>query len=301
MFSGNRYALYAFTALPDFFARSFAITFLPPHPPVQVTRQPRAIGSARVSSKLYGQASVLDGLHQAGALKLAFPRGRDGVEAIAINTAGGITGGDRFNLQARAGAGTKLCITTQAAERAYRAQSGEVAQVETRLIADAASLLHWLPQEMILFDGCALNRSLHIDLARDARLLMVEPVVFGRTAMGESLNAIRFVDRIEVTRAGLPLYLDATRLLGNATAHLARPAIANGARAMASLLYVAPDAAARLAQIRQNLPATAGASLLAPGVLVARLLGKDSFTLRKYLVPILDCLSNQTLPASWRL
>ncbi|MCB2133095.1 MAG: urease accessory protein UreD, partial [Rhodobacteraceae bacterium] len=128
----------------------------------------------------------LQGLRQAGSLKLLFPRpvGR-GIEVVAVNTAGGITGGDRFGIRAEAGAGTLLTVTTQAAERAYRAQQDEVAAVENRVIAEAGAEVRWLPQETILFDRCALRRRLRIDLAPDARLLAAEPLIFGRAAMGE--------------------------------------------------------------------------------------------------------------------
>ncbi len=119
--------------------------------------------------------------------------------------------------------------------------------------------------------------------------------------MGEALNEVAFEDRIRISRNGKPLYLDGMSLQGGATAHLARPAIANGAGAMASLVYAASDAATYLNQVRARLPETAGASLLAPDILVMRLLARDGFEMRRSLIPILDLLSQNTLPTSWRL
>jgi urease accessory protein len=242
-------------------------------------------------------------LRQSGSCKLVFPRThRPDVEAILVNTAGGVTGGDRFDIAADVGTGATLTMTTQAAERAYRAQISEVGRIITRLNVETGARLHWLPQEMILFDHCALRRSLSISLAPGARLLMVEPLVFGRTAMQERLTNIRFQDRILVTRNAHPLYRDGMDLHGNVAAHLARAAIANGAGAMASLVFVAPEASAELPRIRAMLPPkTAGASLIADDVLVMRLLAPDSFELRKHLIPMLDHLSQNTLPMSWSL
>lgn len=244
----------------------------------------------------------LSGLRQSGSMKLAFPRTPGArVEAIMINTAGGITGGDRFEIAARAGAGATLSLTTQAAERAYRAQPGEVGEVGTTLIVEDEARLNWLPQELILFDRCALRRRLEVRLAPRARFLMVEPVVFGRAAMNEALHEVFFEDRIALWRDDAPLYVDGMDLRGDATGHLAGSAIAAGAGAMASIVMVDPRAGGFLDPVRALLPATAGASLLAGDMLVVRHLAADSLDLRRALVPILDLLTDNTLPTSWRL
>lgn len=254
-----------------------------------------------VSSKLVAGKSGLDGLRQSGAAKALFPRGRPHLEAILINSAGGITGGDRFRVEARAGSGSRLTLTTQAAERAYKAQPGEVGAVSTRLTVEAGARLDWLPQELILFQGAALERRLHVDLKGDARLLMVEPLIFGRRAMGEVVTRAVFRDRIGIDRDGRPLYRDGLRLEGDLARGLSKAATGCGAGAAASLVYVGPDAGAHLDPVRAALPDTGGASLLAPDVLVLRVLAEDGFHLRRALLPVLDRLSGDTLPTSWRL
>ncbi len=261
---------------------------------------PRAIGAMALSSKARDGHSVIDGLRTSGSMRLLFPRTQADIEAIAINTSGGLTGGDRFSARATAGAGSTLVLTTQAAERAYRAAAGR-AKVRTHLTVAKDARLCWLPQELIVFDGAALERSLTIDMAPTGRLLMVEPMIFGRSAMGERLNQVTLSDRIEIMRAGRPLYLDALHLAGDLEAQLARPALARGARAMASIVMVDPRAEAALDSVRHLLPAMGGASLLAPDVLVVRLLGSDGFALRQSLVPILEILRGAALPRSWSL
>ncbi len=262
--------------------------------------QPRAVGDLVLSAKSRGGVSAIDRLRTSGCLKTLFPRNAEAVEAILINTSGGLTGGDRLAQVAEAGAGARLTLTTQAAERAYRSASGW-ARVDTRLTVQDGGRIDWLPQELILFEGARLQRSLRADLHGDARLLLVEPVIFGRAAMGERLHDAALRDRIEIRRDGVPLYSDAVRLEGDLTVQMGRPAVGGGAGAMACIVYVGADAEGRLAQLRSHLPATGGASLLRPDVLVARVLAEDGFTLRKTLLPALDLLSGHGLPVSWRL
>lgn len=265
--------------------------------------QPRAIGTAKVSVRVdeTGQTRIVD-LRQSGSSKLVFPQNhRNDIEAILVNTAGGITGGDSYAVDIEVQTGASLTLTTQAAERAYRAQPGETGHVNSKVFVRSGANMQWLPQEMILFDRSALRRQLRIDLAVDAHLLMVEPVVFGRAAMSETLREVQFHDHIQINRNDKPIYMDAVRLLGDAAAHLARAAIANGAGAMASVVHVAPDAASHLDPIRATLPESAGASLLAEDILVIRHLASDSFELRRDLIPVLERLSQNPLPTSWRL
>ena len=278
-----------------------AITLAAPIPcDAALPLQPRARGAVRLSAKAGTGGSRIDGLRQQGSLKCLFPR-RDGptLDAVLVNTAGGLTGGDAFSIAARAGAGSALTLTTQAAERAYAAQSGETARIVTRLDVASGARMTWLPQETILFEGCALKRRLTVTLAPDATALVVEPLVFGRRAMGEELRAARLDDRIEIRRDGKPLYLDAMRLSGDIAAQLDRPHVAAGARALVSLVHVGPDAEARLAPLRAMLPRSGGVSLIGDDVLALRLLAPDSHALRQVLIPALTLLTGKPLPRCW--
>lgn len=261
---------------------------------------PRSIGAAILSTKSVNGCTGIDRLRMSGATKVAFTRRTDAVEAIVVNTSGGLTGGDQFDLRASATPASRLILTTQAAERAYRSQSG-TARVSTHLSVSSNAVLNWLPQELILFDGAALDRSLQVDVAHDAEAVLVEPIVFGRRAMGETEISGTFRDRITLTCDGQPLYRDRINLTGPISDHLHRPAVAGGMTAIASALYFGPRAEALLPLIRQVLPDTGGASLIAPKLLTIRLLARDSFLLRETLAPVLECLTNATLPKSWSL
>ncbi|MEM6619626.1 MAG: urease accessory protein UreD [Pseudomonadota bacterium] len=261
---------------------------------------PRSLGSAELTTKRSGVVSAIDKLRSAGATKLLFPSRRGPVEAIVVNTAGGLTGGDTYRLASHAGAASHLILTTQAAERAYRSAAGQ-AQVETTISAGPGARLHWLPQEMIIFDGAALHRSLSVDLAAGAEAVLVEPLVFGRTAMGEVLHDGTLDDQITVARDGVPIYRDRIRLGDALGASLARPSVAGGMAALATVICAGPRAEALLDLVRQLLPATGSASLLARDFMVLRLLAGDGYLLRRTLVPVLETLTGAALPKSWSL
>ncbi|MEO0390315.1 MAG: urease accessory protein UreD [Pseudomonadota bacterium] len=261
---------------------------------------PRARGQLRVSSKARGAASVLDGLYMSGALRAVFPGGSD-LHAVMVNTAGGITGGDAFTVEATAGSGTRLTVTTQAAERAYRAQKGEIGVVRTALRVAPGARLDWLPQETLLFDGCALDRALDVDIAAGGRLLLAEPMIWGRAAMGETQVFGSIRERIHIRQDGVLLYADQWHLDGDLTAFMDRPAIGGRARAMAALVYIGPDAEAQLHALRPLLTPTGGLSLRSPGLLVGRLVAPSGFELRKALIPLLVRLHDGAMPTPWRL
>ena len=261
---------------------------------------PRAIGSLALSSKHRDGASRIDTFRASGSARAVFPRSAEGLEAVVVNTSGGLTGGDRFRIDARAGVDSHMILTTQAAERAYRSASG-LARVSTHLEVERGASLFWLPQELIVFDGAALTRKLEVTLAEDAELLLVEPVIFGRALMGEVVQEGTFRDRVAITRAGRPLYSDAVSVTGDIHVRLLHPATARGMTAMASVVLVSASAEGLLDTARKLLPDTGGASLLAPDMLVIRLLAQDSYLLRAALCPLLEALSGTDLPKSWRL
>ena len=65
-----------------------------------------------------------------------------------MNTAGGIAGGDRLEVAVTALADATVTVTSQAAERVYRALT-KPALIDTRLKLSESAKLAWLPQETI--------------------------------------------------------------------------------------------------------------------------------------------------------
>jgi urease accessory protein len=263
----------------------------------------RARGTLNISAvSAAGDQSRLKDLRQQGSYRAIFPRPIKGtIEAVIINTAGGITGGDKFATKVTAYDHAKVSVTTQAAERIYRAPNATAGSMQTRLEVKPNAQLYWLPQETILFEGSRLRRRLEVDVAQGAKFLMVEPLVFGREASGESLQSCSLDDSVCITCDEKPVYVDRIKLNGDIAATLKRPAVANGARAMASIVLVDPTAKALLDGVRALLPSFGGASLLADNILVIRLLCSNSFALRTALLPILTHLTHNAVPKNWRL
>jgi urease accessory protein len=265
----------------------------------------RAIGELRVSFKRRGEATVLDGLRQEGCLKARFPhRAPSGwLDLTTLNVSGGIAGGDRLASVFVLGEGAHATIASQAAERFYRAlPDGMPSDVRTRIEIAVGADAEWLPQETILFDRCALNRRLEVDLAADAGFLGVEMLVFGRTAMGERMQGAWLRDLIRVRRDGRLLLHDAIRLDGEIDATLRRPAIGAGARAVATLVHVAPHAESMLDTVRDTLATSLieSAASAWDGMLVVRFLAAESAALRQTLIAVLAVLrAPRPLPRVW--
>ena len=264
--------------------------------------QPRAMGSVALDVRTSERGTDIARLRHEGSMRVLFPR-RDGprLTAVLVNTAGGVTGGDRFAVRVHAGEASDVTITTQAAERAYRAQTGLTGRVDTVLTVDEGARVAWLPQETILFDGSALDRRLSVDLAAGASALIVEPLIFGRRAMDERVSHAALSDRITLRRQGVPIYLDRIRMEGDLSSQMSRPAVGLAAGATATVLLASDDAETRLAQARAVLPRTAGVSLVRPALLAARLLAEDGFDLRRALLPLIRLLFDHDLPRPWMI
>ncbi len=254
-----------------------------------------------------GGATRITDLSESGPLRLRLPRPEPGpMEAVLLNSAGGIACGDRFTVEARLEAGADLVLTTTAAEKIYRSD-GPVTRLDVALTLEPDSALAWLPQETILFDGARLARGFSAEMAADARLTLFEALVFGRAAKGEVMRDGRLTDSWRLHRAGRLAYADTFRLDGTIAATLARQAVAGGARAMATLLHLAPDAESRLDQARDLIQAAgcdalsveAGASAW-NGMLVLRLLGAEIGPLRLAAARILEGFRGRPLPRVWQ-
>ncbi|QIG49528.1 urease accessory protein UreD [Nordella sp. HKS 07] len=264
-------------------------------------RLQRVEAEGRLAVKRAARGSVIDRLYQSGAAKIRFPSPSDKTvcEAVLINTAGGLTGGDRLYWILHAGTATKLVCTSQACERIYRSRDSEPARLSVRISVGDNARLDWLPQETILFDGCALERSFDADLAPSASLLIVEAFVFGRTAMGEIVNQADVKDRWTVRRGGQLVFADAVRFTGNDVDNrLRRRAVAKGDRALATVALIAPNAERYLSLIREEFPDIACSAFA--GKLLARMTATGAQDLRRVLIPLAEKLSNgNALPKVW--
>src|SRR5580700_10073490 len=198
----------------------------------------RAIGRVALEAKWAEGATRRGRVHEQGAWRLRCPGPAAGeLEAMIVNTAGGMAGGDRLALDFAVGTGARLLVGSAAAEKVYRTLGAETV-ITAKLDVAAGGEMAWLPQETILFDRARLRRTIEVDLVADARLLLAEAVIFGRSGMGEAVTDAFLLDRWRVRRDGRLLHAETLRLDGNVAAKLAQAAVAKGGVAVASVLLV---------------------------------------------------------------
>jgi urease accessory protein len=259
----------------------------------------RAIGGIKLAVNVRDGVSRRRRVAENGPLRVRFPTPQAAdLEAVIVNTAGGIAGGDRHAIDISVQENAHLVVTTAAAEKIYRAL-GPAAEIEIKLNVAVGARLSWLPQETILFDRCRLSRRIDVELERDAVLIMAEMVVFGRSAMGEAVQTGAFNDRWRVRRDGRLLFAETIRLDGAVAEMLAEPAAAAGGIAIATVLMVPADDAlvARVRGVSGEFVGEVGISAW-NGLAVARLCAKDGASLRHDLACVLTALGAQ-LPRIW--
>jgi urease accessory protein len=260
----------------------------------------RARGSVAFDVHLVDGVTRRRHLHESGSLRVRFPSPEaDGLSAVFVNTAGGVAGGDRFDIDIATGEGARLTLTTAAAEKIYRAESSP-AELNISLKAAAGSHLGWLPQETILFDRARVSRQIDIDLAESASLLLCEIVVFGRAAMGERMQSGEFVDRWRVRRGGRLVFAETIRLDGDIGSKLAQSAIAKGGVAIGTALIVPGDEALveRILTLSDKFGSEVGISAW-NGFAMARFCAQDAARLRADMMAVLGHASGSALPRLW--
>ncbi len=250
----------------------------------------RSHGTAMIRFDVQEGRSALVQRYSSAPMRILAPRPTKGVpEAVLANLAGGIAGGDRCEIGVAAGPGAKAVVSTQAAEKVYRAIDAP-AEWMTRLTLAPGAALEWMPQETILFDGARLKRRTEVDLADDAQFLAVETLVFGRAAHGERIVNCDLAERWQIDRNGRPVWRDVLRIKDGAfeSAIMAGAGL-RGSSVSATLIYIAPDAPEHLDEIRMllsNVSAFSGASTVR-GLVAARFLAPEAGKFKRELTELL--------------
>jgi urease accessory protein len=260
----------------------------------------RAIGAVRLDVHVRDGLTRQRELHEEGSLRVRFPSPeQQGLSAVFVNTAGGIAGGDRFDVDICTREEAHLTVTTAAAEKLYRSHGPE-SLVNIRLCAEAGSRLAWLPQETILFDRARVSRSINIDLAENASLLLCEIVVFGRAAMGEKMAQGSFVDRWRMRIGGKLVFAETVRLDGDIAGKSASRAVLNGGAAIGTTLIVPGDeeVVARVRELSDRFGGEVGASAW-NGFAIARFCAQDAAKLRADMMTVLGQINPSGLPRLW--
>ncbi|WP_234683089.1 urease accessory protein UreD [Bradyrhizobium monzae] len=259
----------------------------------------RARGAVRFDVHARDGVTRRGALHESGSLRVRFPSPEDdGLSGVFVNTAGGVAGGDRFDIEISAADSSRLTLTTAAAEKVYRAP-GAAAQLNISLKVAAGAHLGWLPQETILFDRARVHRRFDIEIDDAASLLLCEIVVFGRTAMGERMEQGEFVDGWRLRRGGRLVFAETIRLDGDIGAKLARSAVAKAGAAIGTALIV-PGDEALVERIREASESFAGEVGISAwnGFAMARFCAQDAARLRADMMAVL-ARTGAVLPRLW--
>lgn len=244
------------------------------------SRHQRVDGRAMVA---FGARGIRD-MMQIAPARLLFPQGREGdfPLAVTVTTCGGLTGGDRLALDIIVDPGVAATIVPQAAEKLYRAlDEDEPTRIETRISIGAGGTCEWLAQEAILFDRSKMRRSLEADMAPDARMLAMEMLVLGRSAMGESYKSGLIHDSWRIRRDGRLVWADALHVEGDFASQGRAPFGFGDASAVSTLVYAGPDAADYLDLARTLVEAPTSGATSFDGLLILRLTSNDAQALRK--------------------
>jgi urease accessory protein len=265
-------------------------------------------GDSEISASFHGEdgRTHLARLFERGALRMRFPRTSGRREAVVVNTGGGITGGDRLSIRLDLDGEAGLAFTSQAAEKIYRSD-GPAAEIRMSVRLDGNARLDWLPQETIVFDGAVAHRDLTVEMAATSRLTLFEGLGLGRVAHGETLRNIGWRDRWRIRRDGRLLLAEDIRIDGDAAALMQRPALGSGARAVGTMVHVAPDAEVRLAAVRAALEGahvhahadTISGTSAWNGMLIVRIAAPDLRFVRALAAAAICAVTDGPMPRAW--
>ena len=241
-------------------------------------------------------------MYQSGSAKLMLPKTySDMMEAVILNTSGGMTDGDIFNIDVQAKE-CPLVMTTQTAERVYRSGGTKPAKVKINLSVSNTADLHWLPQETILFNDSKFERTLTVNLSSCSNFLCAETIVLGREAMGENICDCELIDNWRVFLDGNLFHAESFRLSNEVNKIITTPAGCNGARLLSTILYVGHNVdqvADRVANLIKQSSSDCAASSW-KNRLVIRLVSAHSASARKDIERLLLTIRQQPLPRVWQ-
>ena len=223
-------------------------------------------------------------------------------EAVLVNAAGGLTGGDQFDLDISAVGDARVVVTTQAAEKVYRALT-EPARVATRLKARDTAKVAWLPQETIVFNQARIFRQIEVDLHSGTELMALEWLVLGRAAHGEEIRAGYIRDSWLVRRDGRLIWADSFLATESTFPHLTRKALLSDRRSIGTLIYFGPNLDRRLDKIREIARSQYcdSAVTMVGGLIIVRFAARVSSGLRIALTHMLQHFAHELGPGPFRV
>jgi urease accessory protein len=130
---------------------------------------------------------------------------------MLLNPTGGVLGGDHLVTEVIQDVGTHVCLTTPSATRIYRT-SGQPALLETVIKIGDGATLEYLPDHVIPHIGAALRQSVHVEMGRGSRAIVLDSLASGRVAHGERWSFTEIDSRTEVFSRGKPVFLNRAKI-----------------------------------------------------------------------------------------
>ena len=258
-------------------------------PPDDAIQAARWRASLALEFERRGERSVLASRIHDGPLvvqKPLYPEGSAVCHGILVHPPGGIAGGDELEIAVRAHPGAHALLTTPGAGKWYRS-AGPRARQRVTLDAARASVVEWLPQETIVYDGAFADIRWEAHLAPDARLIAWDIVCLGRTGSGERFDNGRCRIETRLVRDGRLAWLERGHL-GRDSPVSSSPAGLDGAPVLGTMIAAAPAIDdAWLAACREVAPRSGESAVTRlPGLLVARHRGDSTEAARMYFVEL---------------
>ncbi|WP_036993276.1 urease accessory protein UreD [Metapseudomonas furukawaii] len=202
---------------------------------------------------------------------------------IIVHPPGGIAGGDRLDIRARAGEASWVQLTSPGAAKWYRASAP--AHQAIHLDIRPGATLEWLPQETILYDGAQAELHTRIDLHGDARLFHWDIVALGRPAAGERFASGHFQARLDIRRDDALIWHERQRIIGG-DGLLDSPIGLAGAPVFATLIATGEIDPELLERCRERSCQGRGDLTQLPGLVLARCLAPEALQARAWLIEL---------------
>ena len=240
-------------------------------------------------------------LHESGSLRVRFPSPEaEGLSAVFVNTAGGVAGGDRFDIEIATGEGSRLAVTTAAAEKIYRA-AGPAAQLDICLKAGCgrASRLAAAGDHFVRPGAGSRAGSISIS-PRALRCCSAKSWCSAAPRWASECCRANSSTAGGCARGGRLVFAETVRLDGDIGEKLTRPAVAKGGVAVGTALIVPGDEALveRIRELSTSVRRR-GRHLRWNGFAMARFCAQDAARLRADMMAVLGRATGAALPRLW--
>ena len=240
--------------------------------------------------------------YQSGSAKIFCPKSfQKFKELVLVNTAGGITSGDNFVYNFDIVNKSKIFLTTQTAERAYKGFN-EKAKIKISLTVDNTSNLFWIPQELILFNNCNFERNIEVNLSPNSNFILAETTIFGRIAMGEYLEKGYFNDNWRIKVNKNLIHAEALHLNGNIKKTLSNIASAKDGVAISNIFIYGKKLLSyenTLPEILKNSETVLLSHSIWNDKILVRMVAKDAYDLKLMQKNLILLLADNNIPKVW--